>query len=168
PFPPDSQVIAPDGALADAPLDLQRLAETTNEALENAAGEAAQRAFNVGCAAGLTPAAVLLVAMGLVTGFSVIGSALVLVVTVIGMVAFANLAAALARANTLKRAYHEHIRPELARRLQQAGLQAADFNAAAFAALPPAAALLQFIDPPLPAETTPAAEHTAGEQEKAP
>ncbi len=127
---------------------LEQLVEQANTTLENAASEAASRAFNLGCLAGLLPAAILLLSMAMVTGWSLIGIAMVLVLTVFAMVAFANLAAAIARVNSVRRTYQQTVQPEVASALSRSGLQPGHFAQAAHQSLPPAAPLLAFLDPP--------------------
>lgn len=125
------------------------LAESINESLEDAAGEASNRAFNLGCLAGVLPAGLVLVIIIFVTGFSLIGAAMVLVLTVMGMMAFANLAAAIARKNTLRRTYHDSLQPQITRELSLAGASQADFDLAAYSTLPAGSPLLQFLTPPV-------------------
>jgi len=88
---------------AEQSSQLEQLVVQANTAMENAASEASSRAFNLGCLTGLLPAAILLLSMAMSIGWSLIGVAMALALTVITMVAFANLAAAVARANTMRR-----------------------------------------------------------------
>lgn len=127
--------------------ELARLALDANSQLETAASEAAARGFNLGCSTGLLPGGFVTLLMLFFTGWSFIGAALGLALTLTSMVAFASLAASVTRRNTLRRLYTQTIQPDLAQSLRQAGLTQAQLVQAAFETLPPAAPLLAFLSP---------------------
>lgn len=92
--------------IASALLELNgRLEETVNAATN--------RAFNLGCAVGLIPAAVIIITTYFLTNNSLLGSVIMFVFMVLGLVLFANMVASITRRNTLKRNYHEDIEPQL-------------------------------------------------------
>lgn len=127
------------------PDSLEQFVEQLNETIETAATEAAQRAFNLGCFTGLVPAALILLVMTIATGFSIIGIALLVVITVIGMIAFANLAAAIAQLNTQRRVFREIVEPKIAAYLANSGQQRQEFERAARTQLTPNSVLLLFL-----------------------
>jgi hypothetical protein len=120
----------PETAGQTTPSDQERLSAILDEAalmLDDLAGQAANRAFNLGCFSGLVPGAILLVFMLAFTGLNVIGGCIALLLTMLAMVAFANLAAAVARGNTARRVYAQSIEPFIKSSLEAQGLSAADF-----------------------------------------
>lgn len=132
---------------------LTELAETENAHLEDAASTVTQQTFNLGCLVGLLPGVIFLLISILLTGFSVIGAAISLVLILIGLIAFANLAAMLARRNTIRRIYHDQSQGEIEHALQQAGLNREQFNRVARQTLHPQAALYSFLPVPNPPST---------------
>lgn len=129
---------------------LTELAETENARLEEAASTVTQQAFNLGCLVGLLPGGIFVVATFFVIGFSVIGAAIALVLMLIGLIAFANLAAMLARRNTILRIYRDQSQNEIESALQEAGLTRDQFDEIARRVLPSQAALYAFIPAPIP------------------
>ena len=129
---------------------LTELAETENARLEEAASTVTQQAFNLGCLVGLLPGGIFVVATFFLIGFSVIGAAIALVLMLIGLIAFANLAAMLARRNTILRIYRDQSQVEIETALQQAGLTRDQFDEIARQVLPSQAALYAFIPVPEP------------------
>lgn len=125
--------------------ELARLALDANSQLESAASEAAARGFNLGCFTGLLPGALMVLVMLFVSGWSFIGAALGLALTLTSMVAFASLAASVTRRNTVRRLYQETIQPDLTAALERAGASRPQFERVAFETLPPAAPLLAFL-----------------------
>jgi hypothetical protein len=141
----------------DAPIDrltpeqvtiLSELAETENARLEDAASLVTQQAFNQGCFVGLLPGGIFLLVMFFVTGFSIIGAAIALVLILTGLIAFANLAAMLARRNTIRRVYREQSQGEIERALQAANLSRPQFDDVARQVLAPQAALYGLLPVP--------------------
>ena len=124
---------------------LTELAETENARLEEAASTVTQQAFNLGCLVGLLPGGIFVVATFFVIGFSVIGAAIALVLMLIGLIAFANLAAMLARRNTILRIYRDQSQTEIETTLQEVGLTRDQFDEVARRVLPSQAALSGFI-----------------------
>lgn len=139
---------------AEQVTTLSELAEAENARLEDAASLVTQQAFNQGCFVGLLPGGIFLLVMYFVTGFSIIGAAIALVLIMTGLIAFANLAAMLARRNTIRRVYHEQSLGEIERALQDASLTRRQFDDIARQALPPHAALYGFL-PVHPPPTAP-------------
>lgn len=128
---------------------LAGLAESANEKLETAVIEATNQAFNLGCLVGLAPATIFAIITFIVAGFNVIGAAIAVVLAVIGLIAFANLAAMITRRNTMRQKYIREILPEIELILRQQGFTPEEFEAAARRTLPPAAMLVEFL-PQLP------------------
>jgi hypothetical protein len=131
-----------------ASAELVKLAEATNAELEEAVNQATHQAFNLGCLLGLLPAVIFAVVIFLVSGFSLIGSLMAIVLGLTGAIAFANLAAMITRRNTANRKYQNEVAPSLARRLAEAGFTRAEFDLAARQTLSPTAPLSAFIQPP--------------------
>ena len=129
---------------------LTELAETENARLEDAASTVTQQAFNLGCLVGLLPGGIFVVATFFLIGISVIGAAIALVLMLIGVIAFANLAAMLARRNTILRIYRDQSQSKIETTLQEAGLSRDQFNEIARQVLPSQAALYVFIPAPIP------------------
>jgi hypothetical protein len=133
--------------------ELVQLAADANNNLETVASESATRGFNLGCFAGLFPGALMMILMFFVTGWSLIGAAFGLLLTLISMAAFASLAAAVTRRNTVRRTYQEIVLPLVKQRLYQIELKMPHFEQAAYQSLPAAAPLLAYLTPTL--TTTP-------------
>lgn len=126
-------------------FNLVGLADRANETLETAVNEAAHQAFNLGCLIGLLPALLFAFITFLITGFSIIGAFVVVVLSITGTIAFANLAAMVTRRNTLKRVYRDIVEPEINRSLHRAGIARLQFDEAASLYLAPTALLAEFI-----------------------
>lgn len=127
---------------------LTSLAETENARLEEAASPVTQQAFNLGCLVGLLPGGLFLLAILVLTDFSIIGAAISLILIMMGLIAFANLAAMLARRNTVRRVYRDQSESQIEQSLQEAGLSRAQFDEVARRVLPPQAALYGFLSDP--------------------
>jgi hypothetical protein len=107
---------------------LTELAETENSRLEEAASTVTQQAFNLGCLVGLLPGVIFVLVSYILFGFSMIGAAIALVLMLTGLIAFANLAALLARRNTIRRVYCEQSQAEIEKSLLGAGLTRHQFD----------------------------------------
>lgn len=146
----------------DSPIDgltpnqlavLTELAETENARLEEAASPATHQAFNLGCLVGLLPGGIFLLAILLLTEFSIIGAAIALVLILMGLIAFANLAAMFARRNTIRRVYRDQSLGQIDRTLQDAGMTRDLFDEVARRVLPPQAALYHILPKPTPPQS---------------
>ena len=84
-----------------------------NMKLEESVNAATNQAFNLGCALGLLPATLLVIATYFLTGNSWLGAVVMFVLMVLGLVLFANMVASITRRNTLKRKYHDEIEPQI-------------------------------------------------------
>ena len=129
---------------------LAELAEIENARLEEAASAVTHQAFNLGCFVGLLPGGIFVLVTFLLTGFSLIGAAIALVLILVGLIAFANLAAMLARRNTIRRVYRDESSGEIERALEAANLSRDQFDQVARRVLPPQAALYSFLPAPPP------------------
>ena len=127
---------------------LARLAEVENTRLEDAASPVTHQAFNLGCLVGIVPGGIIVLLMYIMIGFSFIGAAMALVLMLIGLLAFANLAAMLARRNTIRRVYHDQSEAKIDRALNEAGLTNEQFNQIAHETLPAKSALFAFLPDP--------------------
>ena len=127
---------------------LTELVEKENARLEEAASPVTQQAFNLGCVVGVLPGAIVFLVTLLLTDFSIIAVAISLVLIIIGLVAFANLAAMLARRNTIRRVYRDQSETEIDQKLRDAGLNRRQFDQIARQVLPPQAALYDFLSIP--------------------
>jgi len=143
--------VLPSGDLSQP--SLSDLAASTNEMLELAINEVAHRAFNLGCMIGLLPAVIFAAVIFLSTGFSLIGTALAVVLGVVSAIAFANLAAMITRNNTARRIYRDTILPEIEQSLRTAGIERQFFDLAARESLAPSAALYPFLNPSVSHDT---------------
>jgi len=132
---------------------LTELAEAENARLEDAASTVTQQAFNLGCLVGLLPGGIFVLVSFVVVGFSMIGAAIALVLMLIGLIAFANLAAFLARGNTIKRIYNDQSQGEIEAALNKAGLSREQFDVVARQVLPSQAALYTFLQEPAPSSS---------------
>jgi predicted lipid-binding transport protein (Tim44 family) len=133
---------------ADQVTLLTELAESENARLEEAASLVTQQAFNLGCFVGLLPGGLFLLLSLLLSDFSIIGAAIALVLILLGLIAFANLSAMLARRNTIRRVYREQSLATIERTLRETGLNRAQFEDIARKVLPPHTALFSLLPPP--------------------
>ncbi len=128
--------------------DLASLAVGMNTRLESETNIATNHAFNVGCFAGVLPAAIFVLLTFFLTGWSWIGAVIAALLMSMGLLVFANLSAAITRRNTLKRIYHSQLLPELEQALLEAGTSRAEFDRIAREMLPSNAALCDFLITP--------------------
>jgi predicted lipid-binding transport protein (Tim44 family) len=126
---------------------LTELAEMENARLEEAASAVTQQAFNLGCLVGLLPGGIILLATLLLIGFSFIGAAMAFILMLTGLIAFANLAAMLARRNTVRRIYRDQSQTAIETALHKAELSQDQFGKIAREVLPPQAALCTLLPP---------------------
>lgn len=129
---------------------LTELAEAENARLEEAASPVTHQAFNLGCVVGLLPGGIFLLVILLLTKFSIIGAAIALVLILMGVIAFANLAAMFARRNSIQRVYLQQSVGQIEQTLQRAGVSQEQFNLVARRVLPPQAALCSVLPTPPP------------------
>jgi formate hydrogenlyase subunit 3/multisubunit Na+/H+ antiporter MnhD subunit len=139
-----------DSLTPDQMAALTSLVEAENARLEEAASPVTHQAFNLGCLVGLLPGGVFLLAILLLSDFSIIGAAIALVLILMGLIAFANLAAMLARRNTVRRVYREESEKQIEQSLQDAGVRRSQFDRVARQVLPPQAALCAMLPEPPP------------------
>lgn len=140
--------LAPPPSLEPASPILTSLAESANEILETSVNQATHQAFNLGCLIGLLPAIIFSAITFWVTGFSLIGAAMGVVLGITGAIAFANLAAMITRRNTLERTYRDQVAPHVTRSLSESGHSQEEFERAVQQALAPGAMLYPFVNPP--------------------
>jgi len=134
--------------------DLALLASSLNEKLESNADSATTQAFNLGCFVGIVPVFFIVIATYFMTGRSWVGASVMLVLMSLGLVLFANVVAAITRQNTLKRTFHDEIRPQIDQTLSRLQIAPSEFDAAAIEFLAPDAALRVFLTPPGAASST--------------
>lgn len=134
PGEPDSSSVTPD-----------QLALMANETIESAVNLAAQQAFNLGCLVGLLPMIAFIILTFLLSGFSIISAFIAVILGVISAIAFANLAAMLARKNTIPRVYHDIVKPRIAESLEQSGISRNEFASSALRIIAETAPLYEFI-----------------------
>lgn len=127
-------------------FDTAQLAISANEALDSAVNQATHQAFNLGCLIGLLPAAIFSLVMFFITGFSLIGAFMAIIIGIIGAIAFANLAAMFTRRNTTRRVYRDTIAPNIERTLKANGVSRADFDNSAGETLDSSAPLYEFLE----------------------
>ncbi len=84
-----------------------------NMKLEESVNAATNQAFNLGCALGLLPASLLVIATYFLTGNSWLGAVVMFVMMILGLVLFANMVASISRRNTLKRKYHDELEHQI-------------------------------------------------------
>lgn len=137
-----------------AELDAQIL--DLNNQLEETSQSSMSRAFNLGCSTGLIPAILSVIAVFILFKGSVIGAAFTALILAIGIVAFANLSAYLARARTIQRVYKEQINPKIEGLLATYRLTRQEFDDHANLTLPQDALLRMYLKPlPEHADETP-------------
>ena len=85
-----------------------------SENMEETAQSATNRAFNLGCAVGLLPAILMIIGTYFIAGKSWLGVVVMIVLMLLGLVLFANLAASISRRNTLMRVFRQDIQPQIA------------------------------------------------------
>jgi hypothetical protein len=122
------------------------LAITLNDKLEYPVAASANRAFNLGCSVGLLPVAIIVGATLLLARGNWVAAVIIAILSLLGLVLFANLVALITRNNVLKRTYHEQILAELESSLEEHKLSRTDFDRVAAATLPPGAGLRYFIN----------------------
>ena len=102
---------------------LRELALSAEEKLTDAGRENANRAFNISCTAGLIPVLLVIGLSLIITRGSWIAAIIVSILMLMGLFAFANLAAFISRSQAYKRSYETEIRPEI-----EASLNAMDID----------------------------------------
>lgn len=133
----------------EASEELRQLAEALNEKLREAGSSSAERAFGIGCGAGLLPALALVLVLLLLQVINVIIAFTLLVLALLGLLGAGMLAASIARTNVIRRIYQEEVEPEIARFGAHHKLPRTTFDALAFPLLPEGAPLREFLAPPL-------------------
>ena len=136
--------------------DLHRLIRDLDEKMSQSANLSSNHAFNLGCFVGLIPAAVIVLLTYFSAGSSWVGALVMVVLMGLSLILFANLVAAISRKNTLRRVFRTEILPEIRRAREKFNLEPAEFHLAASKALPPGAALLEFL--PLAQDLLPGTE----------
>ena len=84
-----------------------------NERLEDAGQASTSQAFNLAISAGIIPAVLVVVLVFIILKGSLVGALFTAMVAVLGLVAFANLTAYIARGRTTQRFYDEQIVPKI-------------------------------------------------------
>lgn len=122
-----------------------QLALMANETIENAVNQATQQAFNLGCLVGLVPMIAFIILTFLLSGFSIISAFIAVILGIISAIAFANLAAMLARKNTIPRVYQDVVKPKIDESLEQAGISRNEFASSALRTIAQTDPLYEFI-----------------------
>jgi hypothetical protein len=136
--------------------DLTVLIRELDEKMSQSANLSSNQAFNLGCFVGLIPAGVIVLLAYFSAGSSWVGALVMVVLMGLSLILFANLVAAISRKNTLRRVFLTEISPEIRSAQVKFNLEPAEFHLAASEALPPGAALLEFL--PLPQDLKPGIE----------
>lgn len=133
---------------AEASLELRQLAESLNEKLREAGSSSAERAFGIGCGAGLLPVLAMILILLLLRVFNVIIGFALLVMAVLVLLGAGMLAASIARTNSMRRVYDNEVEPEISRFGARNKLPRADFDALVYPMLPDGAPLRDFLTIP--------------------
>lgn len=142
--------------------ELAALAEKWNEKLRQQASSSAERAFGIGCGAGLIPVAGVIVFLYVIQVLNTILAILVAIMAALFLVGVAALLSSIARTNTLKRAYRSSVEPEMLEYLESHAMSRPEFDTLLSNVLPEDAPLLVFLSP-LPGDSLAQSTH-AGEQ----
>lgn len=124
---------------------LPALLVEAEEKLQEAAQDSASRAFNLGFAVGLLPAALFTIATFILSKFSLIATGLIAAMMLLGLLAFSNLSAYISRNNTVKRIFLDEIRPEIEREADRLELSDESLAGLAHDKLPAGAILREFL-----------------------
>lgn len=136
--------------------EISQLANTLSDKLDVQVGNATNRAFNLGCFLGLIPATILILATFFLTGNSWVGAAVMAIMMALGLILFANVAASIARRNTMNRIYAKEIEPEINHAIHHLNIDRRSFDQIASMSLPNGALLGEFLTTePEPALDTP-------------
>jgi hypothetical protein len=127
---------------------ISELVERSNEKLNTAAVDSADRAFNLSCTLGLLPTLLIVMLSFLLTRGSWAAAAIITLLMVIAVLGMANLAAYISRANTVKRVYEIEVWPEIGVFIGELNLPIEDFNKFVLNNLPEGAPLRDFIHSP--------------------
>lgn len=118
-----------------------------NDRLEDTSQASMSRAFNLGCSIGLIPAVLAVIAVFFFFKGSLIGAFFTALVSALGILAFANLSAYLAKARTIQRVYKEQINPDIEKFLLDQTISRQEFDNMADLSLPPQALMRMFLKP---------------------
>lgn len=132
---------------------LGSLAESANAKLENAGEDSTNHAFNLGCYAGLMPAALIVLLAFMITKGSWVAAIITATLMILALLGFASLVANVARTNTMDRLFHGEILPEIESTLEGMQLERSLFDQFAFQTLPAGAALCKYLTQPSDRET---------------
>ena len=122
------------------------LIQSADERLLTAGQDSANRAFNIGCTAGLIPAIFIMILTLVVTKGSWIAAVFMGILMIMGLFALANLSAYISRSNAYKRCYETEIGPEIKEALFQKGIDRQEFAQVTSDILPTGSPLLSFLD----------------------
>jgi hypothetical protein len=137
---------------------LVHLIQSADEQLLTAGQDNANRAFNIGCMAGLIPALLFMILTLVVTKGSWIAAVFMGILMIMGLFALANLIAYISRSNAYRRCYETEIGPEIEEALIQNGVDRQEFAQVTSDILPAGSPLLSFLD----IENNPLDEDTNG------
>lgn len=132
---------------SETPDMLESMILELNDRLEDASQASMSRAFNLGCSIGLIPAALAVVAVFFFFKGSLIGAFFTAFVLALGILAFANLSAYLAKARTIQRVYKEQINPDIDKFLVDQSFTRQEFDNKADLSLPSQALMRMFLKP---------------------
>lgn len=139
----------------EAAQELAQLAETLNEKLRDAGSSSAERAFGIGCGAGLLPALIVILLLLLFRVVNVILGFTLLVMALLALLGVGMLAASVARSNAIRRVYREQVEPEVAQFRARHQLSGPTLDALLLPLLPEGAPLREFIGEPKAGESNP-------------
>ena len=120
--------------------------QSWNEELEQAAVRSASAAFNLGCWFGLIVVIVTLVLVLLISRRNLIGLIVYTLMSMLLIVALANLASYFAKKRAASRRYYEVIQPEIVEFKNRENIPTARFLEIATETLPEGSILLQFLN----------------------
>ena len=125
---------------------LEELIHSADEQLISAGQDSANKAFNLGCTAGLIPALLIIGLTLIITKGSWIASVIMSILMIMGVFAFANFSAFISRSNAYKRCFTNQIKPEIDTNLEKQGIDPQALSIIAAEILPEDATLNGFLD----------------------
>jgi hypothetical protein len=142
---------------------LTLLAQESNQELESAGQSGATRAFNLGCYVGLLPAGILVLVTLILTHGSILTAAVIILLALLAIVGFVNLAAYTAKAKAIDRIYQEKVNPEIQRTILALNISRLGFDILASQVLPQEATLRNYLALPFQETESPEDDRIAEE-----
>jgi len=128
--------------------DLTEFILEINNSLETSAQVNANQAFNLGCTVGLVPALLFFFVMIYFVGFSVIVIFVASLLTVLMLIAFANITALIAKNRTIDKTFDNNVKLSIDEFLENQNITKVEFERTSVETLAPGSPLLKYISYP--------------------